>query len=369
MAKHNPENERVKRKYFKFLKEAKGQNESTVDGVAQALNRFEVYTKYINFKKFHYERAIGFKNYLAKQKNQRTGKPLSKATLHTTLSNLKHFFQWLTRESGYRSRINYSDADYFNLSGKEVRIATAKRIQPFPSMDQIKHVINKMPSNTEIEKRDRALIAFTILTGLRDSAIASLKLKHIDIAKGIVYQDAREVNTKFSKTFDTFFFPVGKEIRQIVEEWILYLKNGKLWGNDDPLFPSTQIKVGTSRQFEVTGLKKEHWSTATPIRKIFREAFENAGLEYFNPHSFRNTLALLGEKICKSIEEFKAWSQNLGHEKVMTTIQNYGAVTLERQEEIIHSLANPKKEIKTDADMIAEKVFQKLTKASMDKTI
>jgi hypothetical protein len=35
-------------------------------------------------------------------------------------------------------------------------------------------------------------------------------------------------------------------------------------------------------------------------------------LPYFNPHSFRKTLALLGGRICKTPEEYKAWSQNLG---------------------------------------------------------
>ena len=43
-----------------------------------------------------------------------------------------------------------------------------------------------------------------------------MKLKHVDLAAGAVYQDAREVKTKFSKSFTTFFFPVGDDIRQIV---------------------------------------------------------------------------------------------------------------------------------------------------------
>ena len=38
-----------------------------------------------------------------------------------------------------------------------------------------------MPMKTEIERRDRALVAFTILTGARDSAIVSFRLKHIDV--------------------------------------------------------------------------------------------------------------------------------------------------------------------------------------------
>jgi integrase len=227
-------------------------------------------------------------------------------------------------------------------------------------MEQIKHVINKMPNGTEIEKRNCALIAFTLLTGARDSAIASMKLKHVDITEGRVYQDAREVKTKFSKTFTTFFFPVAEEILEIVVKWVSYLRDKKLWGNDDPLFPSTLIQVGPSCRFEAAGLKRKHWNTTTPIRKIFREAFEDAGLQYFNPHSFRSTLAQLGETICKTPEEFKAWSQNLGHEKVMTTFLNYGGVSYQRQREIIRDLAKPQKGIRKDADEIAEAVVKRL---------
>ena len=111
-----------------------------------------------------------------------------------------------------------------------------------------------MPSGTAIERRDRALIAFTLLTGARDSAIASMKLKHVNLIAGCVDQDEREVRTKFSKTFTTFFFPVGDEVRQIVMEWGTFLRGELLWGNDDPLFPATRIALGASRHFEAVGL-------------------------------------------------------------------------------------------------------------------
>jgi hypothetical protein len=39
-----------------------------------------------------------------------------------------------------------------------------------------------MPATIDVARRDRALIAFTILTGARDGATASFKLRHIDIA-------------------------------------------------------------------------------------------------------------------------------------------------------------------------------------------
>jgi hypothetical protein len=83
-----------------------------------------------------------------------------------------------------------------------------------------------------------------------------------------------------------------------------------------------------------------HWSNAGPIRAIFRKAFERAGIPYANPHSFRATLAGLGEKRCRSAEEFKAWSQNMGHEGVLTTFTSYGEVSRERQAVIIRSLTD-----------------------------
>lgn len=242
--------------------------------------------------------------------------------------------QWLSQEVGYKSRITYSDAEYFNLSEKEVRTSKAKRQKSVPTLEQIQHVLAIMPDGTPIEKRDRAIIAFTLLTGARDSATASMKLKHIDMTSHAVYQDAREVNTKFSKTFTTYFFPVGDEITTIFNDWVEHLKNDCLFGNDDPLFLKTRTGQNRDNNFQAVGLSHEHWQSVAAIRKVFRQAFTLAELPYFNPHSFRHTLAMLGEKLCQTLEEFKAWSQNLGHEGVLTTFYSYGEVQEGRQSEI-----------------------------------
>ena len=360
MSKHNAENERIKRKYFGYLKEAKRHSEPTVDAAAKALSRFEEYTRHRDFKGFHYEQATAFKRHFAEQTGKRSGEKLSKATLYATLTQLKSFFFWLAGQPGYKARLQYSDADYFNLSEKDTRIATAHRERKVPTLEQVKHVIQTMPHRSETERRDRALVAFALLTGARDSAIASMKLKHVDLIENRVYQDAREVKTKFSKTFTTYFFPVGDEIRELVVDWVRFLREEKLWGNDDPLFPSTRIALGTTGQFEAAGMQREHWSTATPIRTIFREACESAGLTYFHPHSLRKTLARLGEVVCKSPEEFKAWSQNLGHEQVLTTFMSYGKVATDRQGEILRRIGIPQLSTPPGAEDIAEAVARKL---------
>jgi integrase len=152
-----------------------------------------------------------FKRRLADQLGEQSGRKLSKSTLDSTLTHLKRFFLWLAGQPGYRARLRYADADFFNLSEKEARIARAKRDQRSPTLEQIKHVIAKMPTGTVTQRRDRAEVAFALVTGARVRAIASMKLKHVDLDRKCVNQDASEVRTKGSKTFTTPFFPVGDE--------------------------------------------------------------------------------------------------------------------------------------------------------------
>lgn len=338
MPKPNPRNTRIKREYFHFLKEARRRDEASIDAVAKALARFEAATGHKDFSRFHREQAVAFKRRLDTEKNVRTGKPLARATVHSALSALREFFLWLAGQPGYKSKISYGDADYFNLSEKDVRIATASRVKPVPTLDQVHHVLAAMPAETDIEKRNRALIALALLTGARGGALASLKLKHIDLHQGSIFQDAREVRTKGSKTFTTWFCPVGGDALQIVTDWCGHLRTRLLWGDDDPLFPKTLMGLGEQGGFQAIGLSREKWTGTGPIRTIYMQAFTAAGLPYFNPHCFRDVLVQLGERICTTPEQFKAWSQNIGHERVLTTLTSYGKVPAARQAELIRRL-------------------------------
>lgn len=336
MSKHNAANERIKKDYFEYLREAKRLSTPSIDAAAKAISRFEESTGWKDFRLFHIKQAVAFKTKLAQQASQRTGEVLSKSMLHSTLQSMRSFVIWLADRPGFKSRVRYSDADYFNLSDKEARIAKAPREKAFPTLEQIHHVLTIIPAGTDIERRDRALIAFAMLTGARDGALASFRLKHVNLGDGSVLQDAREVRTKFSKTFRTWFYPVGGKAIEIVSDWVKHLREGLLWGDEDALFPSTRIEVGPTGLFQAGGLQRCCWSSSAPVRRIFRAAFERAGLPYFHPHSFRDTLAQLGERICTP-EQYKAWSLSMGHEKALTTLMSYGKMSASRQAEIMRA--------------------------------
>lgn len=355
MTRFNPKNERTKRAYFIYLKEAKRRDEASIDAVAKALSRFEEATAWRDFSLFSPKHAIAFKRKLDSQVSLRTGDRLSRATVHSTLSALRAFFFWLADQPGFKRSLSYSDADYFNLAEKDVRIARAAREHAFPTLVQLEHVLATLPAGTDLERRDRALIALAMLTGARDGALASLKLKHVDLGQGRLDQDARAVKTKFSKTFSTWFFPVGGAALAIFTDWVAHLRGACLWGDSDPLFPSTRMGIGPTGGFVAAGLERKHWKNAGAIRRIFRQAFELAGLPYFHPHSIRKTLVQLGERVCTTPEEFKAWSQNLGHEQVSTTFTSYGQVAGHRQAELIRKMCGRQVEIEADkGDIIAQ---------------
>ncbi len=335
MTSFNPQNERIKKAYFIYLKEANQKAETTIDAARKAILRLEEYTSFRPFKTFNKDQAIAFKKHLIGSKGARSGIPLSKATILSTLNAIKAFLAWLRFQAGYKSSIHKHDIDYLNLSEKETRAAKAAKTKTFPTLEQVRAALFAMPNETEIEKRNRALVAFTILTGMRDSAITSLKLKHIDLHREYVDQNPSEVKTKFSKKIDTFFFPVGDDIKAVFVEWVAFLRDDKLYGMDDPLFPQTALRHDENRAFTPSGLEPKHWSTATAVRKIFRAAFERMDLPYFSPHRFRDTLAHLGQQLCTTPEQFKAWSQNLGHDSPLTTFTSYGHIAPQQQGELI----------------------------------
>ena len=173
MTSYNAANERMKRRYFAYLAEAQGYSEQTIDAVAKAIARFEEYTKWRDFKKFHIEQAKGFKHSLAGQRGCRSGEPLSKATLYATVTALKRFFVWLAGQPGYKSRISYTDAEYFSLSAKDTRIAKANRPARVPT-DEIYRAREKPLRFL----RYYLLASFDVDTKLREEVIYDWFLKN-----------------------------------------------------------------------------------------------------------------------------------------------------------------------------------------------
>ena len=339
MVKYNPANLRIKRKYLVWLKEAHGLADASINKAAASIDRYIDYLNGKDLRAFNIEHARSFKRSLAKQNSGTNKQGLSITTVDGILRALKAFFHWLADQNGYRSRITHSDAAYFSTDRKSARAAHSSLWKPHPTPEQMRHVISIMPVNSVIERRNRAFMAFLFLTGSREKAAISVHLQHIDMVSGSVNFDGRSMDVKYGKRFTTTFFPVGDDIANILVDWIKELREVHFRCSTDPLFPKTKVAVGQSGGFEAVGISNQPWSSASSAVKIFKEAFANAGFPEFSPHRIRDTIAELAKDFCTTPEHYKAWSQNLGHENVLTTFMNYGSVAAGRQTDLMRAFA------------------------------
>jgi len=99
-AKVNEQNERIKRRFAIWKREARRAQMITVDKTLEALKAFKTFTGNKDFKLFKLDQAVEFKRHLESRKSRASGKPLAKATIDGTLRAVKDFFDWLADQPG-----------------------------------------------------------------------------------------------------------------------------------------------------------------------------------------------------------------------------------------------------------------------------
>ncbi len=330
----NEQKERVKRRFLEYRKHAKRLSDKSLDKELATLECFDVWNGRKDFARFHIEWAMGFRKHLEEAKSA-TGKPLGKSSTRAIMATMREFTLWLSQQDGFRNRIKPADADYFNLSRRDEAEARAAPARPAPSFKQAKRALALMPDKTARQMRDKAIFALLCLTGIRVSALISLRIRHIDLAEKSVTQNPREVATKFGARIDTFFAKGFEEAEVALSAWIEHLDDAELYGPDDPLFPATALPSAAKTRFKAEGFERRQWKSTEPARKIVNQAFKAANLPAFGPHAFRHMLARHVSKTCTSIAELVATAQNLGHTDVLTTLRSYGQISRERQRALI----------------------------------
>lgn len=317
---HNPHNERLKKGHFEHAKEAVGRDDKSIAKDVIALFRFEAYFGYRDFGQWSKDDFIAFKVFL---REGGLTLPVQKATL----KSVKAFLFWLRQQKGYARRIPLQQIDYLSLSMKEMRAASSpERIRPCPTPTEMSVMLNNMPGGTSIQRRNRALIAAFSLTGMRAGAMISLRLKDVDLNLDALIQNAREVDTKFSKHHTSFFVPINPVWLKI---FLDYVADRRTLGFDDedPLFPSIQRSEVGTRDWDLSG----QFMTYAQCSKIVKDAFETARFPSFTAHSIRHMWSKIA--FGSSLATARAISENLGHANLQITHQNYGKSTLEERKQ------------------------------------
>ena len=92
MLKSNLENEKIKRKYYDFLKESQGYSDATITAIKKSIYRYEEFTDFEDFSKFSKKKAIEFKKWIEEKKDPRSQKQISITTCYHYLRHLNNCF-------------------------------------------------------------------------------------------------------------------------------------------------------------------------------------------------------------------------------------------------------------------------------------
>ncbi|MEP2470620.1 MAG: hypothetical protein ABJH45_03555 [Paracoccaceae bacterium] len=102
---------------------------------------------------------------------------------------------------------------------------------------------------------------------------------------------------------------------------------------------AAKVRVIEGQGYTNLGLSRKGYAGSAKINAVVRAAFEAVQMPQYTPHALRKTLVKFGDVKCTTMEEWKAWSMNLGHESMATTFNSYLPVTTERQMELIRKMS------------------------------
>lgn len=200
-----------------------------------------------------------------------------------------------------------------------------------------------MPAATPDDRKRRAFICALVLTGSRVKTLSMVRMKHVDLADGVLYLDAREVPTKFSRSFITPFMPVGDDFETEFRNWILYLRDELNFAPDAPVFPKPSTKSVPGAGFVNAGLSHEFYKSSTPLAASVSAGFESAGLPRSTCHRFRDMLIQMGKDQKWPIGLMVCLSAAIGHNDLSVTLSSYAHPTDEKLISVFKELREKKK--------------------------
>lgn len=182
--------------YQLYLKQVEGFSTKTIIAIFRHIAQFDEYLQHVDYKSVLRDQVIAYKTKLENKLVTSDREQRSASTIVHSLINLKKFFQCL--ESKASVKLSCSGlGDYFSPSRELSALASVPtKGHPIPTLEQMRLFITAMPDSSFIERRNRAIIALLMISGLRIDALLSLQIQHIDIENRSIFQDARIIKTK-----------------------------------------------------------------------------------------------------------------------------------------------------------------------------
>lgn len=242
------------------------------------------------------------------------------ATCNQRLAILRGFWRWMRRQ-GYADNSPAADVE---------RMRTAKRLPKYLSIaDQEKILAGVAVGEGDAGRRDEAIVATALLTGLRCSELVHLRLEHVDLAAGVL----RVVSGKGDKDREV---PLVPRVRRILRTY-LHARLRLLEGQPSEwLF----VSAGQCRTARGSGTPKhsprrrgEQLCSKTVYHLIRRVCNATLGRK-LSPHVMRHSFAT---RLREKGADLQLIQETLGHSDISTTTI-YASLATDRRREMLRKL-------------------------------
>jgi len=232
-----------------------------------------------------------------------------KASVARKLAALRTFFQFLVREG----MLELNPAKLVSTPRLE------KKLPRHLSIDEAIRFIESPDPETDLGKRDRAMLELMYATGIRVAELTTLDLGDVDFGNQLV----RVTGKRRKQRIVPFGDPAGAAIREYLRVRDKFLLNAPISKRDeDALFLNYQGTRITTR------------SVGRMVDKYIRIC---AGMHNISPHALRHSFAT---HLLDSGADLRDIQELLGHARLSTT-QVYTHVSMEKLVEV-YDKAHPK---------------------------
>lgn len=281
-----------------------------------------------------------FPKFLLNSRNDRRIGRLSATSMQRACLEARSFFEWcrLHKASRYK-RLPQVWIETIR-PGRSIGMQSELYEREYYSLDEVRKLVDFQPHKL-VDQRDKAATAFVFLSGIRVSAFVSLPVRCVDLENMVVDQLPSEgVQTKNSKAAKTYLLPIP-DLIEIVADWDKKVR--RELGEGASWYSPLSTDGMNWRQSEFAG---DSESRRMSFSRGLRRLCASANISYRSPHKLRNGHGVYGVKTAKTIEEYKAFSQNMMHESMEITDRLYGKLARNDVKTIINRLSSmPKKNV------------------------
>ena len=326
---YNAANERIIERYLMHCKAVRHNDDKTCANLHKAIRSYEVLTDFKNFSDFCPELAAEFLDRLRDLE-------LSKPYLLRLVLDMKHFLRWYALDTNGK-HFNANAVEHLNLMQNELNKARASGYQKSHQYKTLFGVINQMPAQTFIQRRNRALFALAVLGSFRSGELRGFRLDSLifDDYSGAYFIDINPKKisgVKFCTERQATLIN-RSDLLGYVLDWCAELKEKENFSSFDLMFPSETSRFNNLLMLERKIEKKP--MCAASVGKVFKDAFAAAGVEYIKIHNLRHTKARHINELGRA-DLMVAAKQDFGHKSLSTTYNSYvGDMPHEKQRRLI----------------------------------